>query len=188
MQNWKKEVFSIPNLLSMFRLLLIPVYTTLFLQAQDRTDYWIAAGILALSSFTDLIDGKIARRFNMITRVGIVLDPIADKATQCTLLICLSIRHSNLWYVFGLFVVKETFMLIMGLVNLRKRKMLDGALFSGKVCTAILFVSMIILVLFPDITPGAVDVLVCACMIALLVAFAGYINAYFGKDKKVRDL
>ena len=56
-------------------------------------DYWWAAGILAVSTLTDMVDGKIARRFHMVTNLGKILDPVADKATQCTLLVCLAVRH-----------------------------------------------------------------------------------------------
>ncbi|MCI6729324.1 MAG: CDP-alcohol phosphatidyltransferase family protein [Clostridiales bacterium] len=188
MHNWKKEIFTIPNLLSLFRLLLIPVYTTLFLRAEGTRDYWIAAGVLALSTLTDMVDGKIARKFNMVTRLGIVLDPIADKATQFTLLICLACRHPVLWYLLGLFLVKESFMLVMGLVNLHRRKMLGGALMSGKICTTVLFVSMIILVLFPDISQGVVNLLVALCVVVMLISLADYMVAYFGKQKKVQDI
>ena len=122
MHNWKKEIFSIPNILSLFRLLLIPVYTVLFLRAENPSDYWLAAGVLAVSTLTDMVDGKIARRFHMITNLGKILDPVADKATQCTLLVCLAVRHPVLWYVLALFVAKEGFMLVMGIVNLRRKK------------------------------------------------------------------
>ncbi len=188
MQNWKKEITSIPNLLSIFRLLLIPVYTVLFLKAEKAADYWVAGGILAVSCFTDLIDGKIARKFNMITRLGIALDPFADKMTQFTILLCLALRNVLLWIVLGLFFVKESFMLTMGIINYRKGKMLDGALMSGKVSTAVLFVSMILMVLIPDMPEKAVIALVCVCCLVLLVAFGDYIKAYFGKETKVRDL
>ena len=82
MRNWKKEILSIPNILSLFRLLLIPVYTVLFLRAERPVDYWWAAGILAVSTLTDMVDGKIARRFHMVTNLGKILDPVADKATS----------------------------------------------------------------------------------------------------------
>ena len=65
-KDWKKELFTIPNLLSLFRLALIPVYVIIYLNASDYRDYFIAAAILAVSCLTDLIDGKIARHFNMI--------------------------------------------------------------------------------------------------------------------------
>ena len=106
-KDWKKDLFTIPNLLSLFRLVLIPVYVVIYLNAQDDTDHYIAAGILAVSCLTDAIDGKIARHFNMISTVGKILDPIADKATQFTLIVCLAIRNPVLWILVCLFFIKE---------------------------------------------------------------------------------
>ena len=85
-KNWKKDIFTIPNMLSVFRLLLIPVYVAIYLNAQTLTDHLVAGSILAVSCLTDMIDGKIARHFNMISTTGKVLDPLADKLTQFTLL------------------------------------------------------------------------------------------------------
>lgn len=79
-------------------------------------------------------------------------------------------------------------MLVMGLVNLHRRKMLGGALMSGKICTTVLFVSMIILVLFPDISQGVVNLLVALCVVVMLISLADYMVAYFGKQKKVQDI
>jgi len=86
-KDWKRDIFTIPNMLSLFRLLLIPVYIVIYLNAQKPADYYLAAAILAVSCLTDLIDGKIARHFNMISTTGQILDPLADKATQLTLII-----------------------------------------------------------------------------------------------------
>lgn len=188
MHNWKKEILSIPNLLSLFRLLLIPVYTVMFMQAKELRDCWLAAGVLAVSCLTDLIDGKIARKFNMITKLGILLDPLADKATQLTLLICLTVKQPIVWTVLALFVVKESFMLIMGVINFRRGKMLAGALMSGKVCTTVLFVSMTLMVLFPQLPNGVLYSLIGLCMAVLLIAFGDYIRVYLGKDSTFRDV
>ena len=141
-KDWKKEMFTIPNLLSVFRLVLIPVYVVIYLNAQEPADYFLAAAILAVSCLTDLIDGKIARHFNMISTVGKILDPVADKATQFTLIICLALKYPILWYLVALFVVKESFQLIAGGIRLRKGRMLKGALLSGKICTTVLFLSL----------------------------------------------
>ena len=106
-KHWKKEVLTIPNLLSLFRLLLIPVYMLIYLRAQKTSDYIVAGMILAISCLTDLVDGKIARKFNMITTLGKFLDPLADKVTQFTLILCLAIRYHVLWSILTLFVTKE---------------------------------------------------------------------------------
>lgn len=187
-QDWKKEVLTIPNMLSLLRLVLIPVYVEIYLNATQPFEYFLASAILAVSCLTDMIDGKIARQFNMISTVGKILDPIADKLTQFTLTLCLSIKYPILRLVLLLFVVKESFQAIVGLIHLRRRKMLPGALPAGKICTAILFVSLIILVLLPDLSQKFVDAIAITDAAFLTYSFIRYIFAYFGKNKKVQNL
>jgi len=189
-KDWKKEVFTIPNLLSMFRLLLIPVYMVIYLNATTAAHYYISGAILAVSSLTDLVDGKIARHFNMQSTLGQLLDPIADKATQFTLTLCLAIKHNNLvlWIVMGLFVVKETFQLIAMCVFYRKGQMLSGALMSGKICTTVLFVSLIILVLMPYIPDTAVTIIAAVDGLFLLIAFADYVRTYAKQTSMIKDI
>ena len=187
-KDWKKEVFTIPNLLSLFRLALIPIYVVIYLNAEAAWEYFLAAGILAVSCLTDMVDGKIARRFGMISTVGKVLDTVADKATQFTLTLCLSLRYPVLRPVLGLFVIKESFQLIAGIVALRNGKMLPGALLPGKICTTVLFVSLILLVLFPGLPHAAVTAVAVVDAVFMMVSFVSYILAYFGKNSKVEDL
>ncbi len=187
-KNWKKEIFSIPNLLSFFRLALIPVYAYIYLNATQMHQYVLAGTIMAVSCLTDMIDGKIARHFNMITTVGKILDPIADKMTQFTLTLCLSLEYPVLMPVLALFVVKEAFQLIAGIFFLRKGRMLPGALMTGKVCTTVLFISLIALVLFPEMNPAVVNVIALTDGVFLAISFVSYVLAYFGKNQKVQDL
>ena len=186
--NWKKEVFTIPNFLSLFRLLLIPVYVYLYLTAETTTDYVAAGSVLALSCLTDLVDGKIARKFNMISRLGIILDPVADKATQAALLLCLSLKYPVLYPVLWLLLIKESFQVIAGIVAFLNGKMLPGALFIGKICTTVLFVSLIFMVLFPDIPDAMVYTIALVDGCFLAASFVGYVFAYLGKNKKIQDL
>lgn len=185
--SWKKEILTIPNLLSLFRLVLIPVYMRIYLRADTQSDYVLAAAILAISCLTDLLDGKIARKFNMISTVGKILDPIADKTTQFTLIFCLALKQPVLWMLITLFLVKECFQLVAGLVNLRRRKILSGALYSGKVCTTVLFVGLIVLVLFPGLSAGYVDIIAAICAVFLIVAFADYVKVYQGNSPMLQD-
>lgn len=187
-KDWKKDIFTIPNLLSLFRLLLIPVYVAIYLNAEDASDYALAAGVLTVSCLTDLIDGKIARHFNMITSLGKVLDPIADKATQFTLILCLTMRYKVLQYVMGLFILKESFQLIAGGLRLRKKKMLKGALISGKICTTVLFISLILMVMLPGLSIQVVNTIAIIDTVFLLAAFVEYIAAYFFMDSKFQSL
>lgn len=187
-KNWKKDIFTIPNLLSLFRLLLIPVYACVYLTATENDQYILAGSILAVSCLTDMIDGKIARRYNMITTLGKILDPLADKLTQLTLTVCLSLKYAVLYPVLGLFVIKELFQLALGLVFLHRGKMLPGALMAGKVCTTVLFVSLIVLVLLPDIVPAAVSVIAAVDALFLTISFVSYALAYFGRNVQVQDI
>lgn len=189
-KDWKKDIFTIPNLLSLFRLVLIPVYVAIYLRAKEAADYYLAAGILAVSCLTDLIDGKIARHFNMITSLGKFLDPLADKATQFTLILCLALKADNtlLWCLIGLFVLKESFQLIAGGIRLRKGIMLKGALLSGKICTTVLFVSLIIMVMLPELPKRTVDIIAIIDGVFMLIAFVHYALAYFCMDSKFETL
>ena len=187
-QDWKKEIFTIPNLLSLFRLALIPVYVVIYLNSEDTSHYYLSAAILAVSCLTDLIDGKIARHFNMISKVGIILDPLADKATQFTLIVCLALRYPVLLFLVGLFVVKEGFQLVAGGFALKKGMMLDGALLAGKICTTVLFVSLILLVMVPTMDYSVVCIITAVDAAFMIISFICYILAYFGKNKKIHDI
>ena len=188
MNNWKKEFLTIPNMLSLFRLTLIPVYIFIYLTADGPSDHFIAAAILAVSCLTDLLDGKIARHFDMVSTVGKILDPVADKLTQFTLMVCLSIKHPTLRTVLILFVIKESFQSIAGLIHLRRGRMLSGALIAGKICTAVLFVSLILLVLIPEPSSRLVTSIAWIDMIFLIYSFICYILAYACKDTRIQDL
>ncbi len=188
LNNWKKEVFTIPNILSLFRLILIPVYVTIYLNAKVAADYMLAGTILAVSCLTDMIDGKIARHFNMISTVGKILDPLADKLTQFSLIICLTRNHTVLWFLVSLFVVKESFQLIAGAVNFRKGKMLKGALISGKICTTILFISLIVMVLFPHLSSNVIIAITVIDSVFMLISFIDYASAYKSKEYKFQKI
>ncbi len=187
-KNWKKDILTIPNLLSLFRLLLIPVYVVIYLNAEDWSGHLIAAGVLAVSCLTDMIDGKIARHFNMISNVGKILDPLADKATQLTLILCLAVKYPVLWSLVALFVVKEGFQVIAGFLTLRKGRMLTGALMTGKVCTTILFVSLILMVMVPSIEKTYIHLITLVNFIAMLVAFLDYARTYFTHSPMIQEL
>ncbi len=187
-KDWKKDVFTIPNFLSLFRLALIPVYMFLYWNAADYRQLYIAGGILVVSCLTDAIDGRIARQYNMISTLGKILDPLADKITQFTLTLCLSLKYPRLIPVLILFIMKEIFQLTVGILQLRKGKMLSGALPAGKICTAILFVSLISLVLFPALPDTVISGIAVLDTIFLLISFISYILAYFGANPKIENL
>lgn len=188
MENWRKDILNIPNLLSLFRLALIPIYVYIYLNASESREYWLAGGILAISCMTDMVDGKIARKFNMITPLGKLLDPIADKFTQLVLSICLSLRYPVMRPVLILFLAKEFFQFFAALINYRRGKALDGALMAGKICTTVLFTSFTVLVFIPNMNLRIVECIALSDCICLLIAFVRYIFAFCGKHSQVHDI
>ncbi len=187
-KDWKKDLFTIPNLLSLFRLVLIPVYIVIYLNAKSVEDYYIAAGILAVSCLTDLIDGKIARHFNMISNTGRILDPLADKATQFTLIICLTVQRPILLILVALFVVKEGFQLVAGFLILRQGKILSGALLSGKIATTVLFISLILMVMLPELDDLWIYILTGLNCLCMLISFIGYARIYYTHSPMIQEL
>ena len=161
-----------------FRILLIPLFSWMYCTADSTGDYYAAAVVVGVSGLTDMFDGKIARRFHMITELGKFIDPLADKLTQAALLICLAIRYPLMRAVLVLFVIKEGFMAVMGALLLPRGKKLDGAMWFGKVCTAVLYAVLFLLLLLPGIGTTAANVLIGICGAFLLFSFLMYIPVF----------
>ncbi len=176
--NSRKDLFTIPNLMGYFRIILIPIFMAVYIGADSRADYIAAAAILGISGLTDCFDGKVARHFNMITEWGKVLDPVADKLTQAAVFISLSFRYPTMRYLVILFVVKEMFMGVMGAVMLKKGSMMDGARWYGKLCTAVLYGAMFMLLLVVDLSYFAAGLIISICIIMNVFSFACYIVYY----------
>ena len=120
------DIKSIPNILSIIRILLIPVFMVRYMNASSELDYQIVAVIVLLSGVTDLVDGFIARKFNQITELGKLLDPVADKLTQLAIIICLVTRYDWMKYLLILFVVKELSLALLGLYFMNKKDIEAG--------------------------------------------------------------
>ncbi len=89
----KDQVLTIPNLLSVIRLALIPLIVWLYIGKQE---YSAAVAVILISGATDIIDGFIARKFNMVSDLGKILDPVADKLTLATVILCLTVKYPRI--------------------------------------------------------------------------------------------
>lgn len=147
---------TVPNLLSLIRILLIPVFGVLFYQGHIG---W-AVIILVLSGLTDFFDGKIARRFNQISELGKMLDPIADKLTQITIAVVIFLEFNKSqnptmqWFkwVFLFFLFKELLMVIIGAIMLACGLRPVAAEIYGKVATFVFYAVMVLVIAFgPEI-------------------------------------
>ena len=164
-----RNILTIPNLLSLLRLFMIPQLMWLYLQKQDYVQTVI---LLAISGATDALDGIIARKFNMISEFGKAFDPVADKLTQIAMLFCLVSRFRWMLLPLCLMIAKELVAAILGFLVIRKTGRVEGAVWHGKATTVSLYGMMIIHLIWFHI-PGVVSgILIGACTaLALLSAF-----------------
>ena len=189
MKDLFKGCLTVPNLISVIRIILIPFFAFYFMQGE----FVIAVIILALSGLSDCVDGKIARRFNQISALGKLLDPLADKLTQITLAVILFLTFNKaedtmlkaFSWVFLVFIAKEFVMVLGSLIMLSIGLRPGAAEIYGKVATLAFYVVMIFIIGFgPEV--GAfrnlftipnplMMILVVISAILTMVAFFSYI-------------
>ena len=198
MKDLFKGCWTIPNLLSVIRILLIPVFAVLFY----KQEYGWAILTLVLSGLSDFFDGKIARKFNQISALGKMLDPVADKLTQVTLAVLLFMSFNKAQdetlkafsWVFLVFIVKEVVMVLGGAVMLACGIRPGAAEIYGKVATFAFYAIMILVIAFgPEVgvfrtvftLPNILMmILVIISAILTLVAFASYLPGTFRQFKE----
>lgn len=169
--NPENRILTLPNLLSLFRICLIPLCVWLYCVKQDNI---LATLVLLLSGLTDVVDGFIARRFHMVSNVGKILDPIADKLTQGIMLICLVVRYHLILLPLCLMVVKEAVTSIGGLLAIRKSKAVYCAKWHGKLATVLLYLTLFVHILFSQVPSTVSMVLILACSAAILLSLVLY--------------
>lgn len=165
--NKTRKIFTVPNLLSLFRLLLIPVIVWL---CRDQGAYGWTLAVLILSGITDVADGFIARKWNLVSDLGKVLDPVADKLTQIATLWCLLGRFPYLWLPLAVLVVKEVFTGIMSLRAVKKSGQVLGADWHGKLCTVLLYATIGLHILWGGIPELFSKLLMMLCMAVMLLS------------------
>ena len=167
----REQIFTIPNFMSFFRVVLLPfIVWTYWKGAFD-----VAVGLLLLSALTDALDGVIARRFNMVSDLGKMLDPLCDKLTQAAILICLTARYRYIWLVFALLAVKELTMFFLGAAAIRHSGKVHSAQWYGKLCTVVLETAMAVLIVFLRIPERVVIALLLVCCAAMIFSLTMYI-------------
>lgn len=187
--EWKMNV---PNAMSLFRIVLIPVFAVLYLMGDKEPSliYW-AVGSLVLSGITDTLDGLVARKFNQITDLGKLLDPLADKLTQLTVVICLTVRnykeYSAIIYLLVICLVKELCQVLGGLFLINRGVKIRGARWYGKVSTFVFYGVMALLVLWKQM-PGWLTVsLISLVAVMMLFAFFNYMRIFFSIKKTMPE-
>ncbi len=169
--NTQNKILTIPNMLSFFRLCLIPVIMWLYC-VEDN--YLWAGIVLIVSGITDTVDGFVARHFHMTSDLGKVLDPVADKLTQAAMLFCLLTRFPLMILPLGIMVLKEFFMGVTGLMVIQKTGKVFGADWHGKVTTWLLYAMMILHVFWYNIPAALSRILIAACVVMMLISLVLY--------------
>ncbi len=178
--------FGIPNILSCIRMVMIPLFVWRYLTAASEGAYVLAAGILVLSGLTDMLDGYIARKYNMITPVGRLLDPLADKLTQAAVCIVLTVRIPSLFFILIVFVVKEVVMLLAGYKLYKTVQLEDipGSKWFGKLYTLFFYGVMVVIIGSPRLSVEAVAWILMVLGIFMVFAFVMYIPEFYKVRKK----
>lgn len=175
----KKEILTIPNILSFLRLMLAVLFLGITQRGGMEENKDILAAILIISGISDFLDGKIARKFNMTSEMGKIIDPIADKVTQAVLLLCLFSRYSFTKWIFVLLVIKEGCMAVVGTRTVLQSQKNEGAKWYGKVNTAVFYVVMAAFIMFRNISGKFADILLGCCGGCMLLAFIMYIRQFY---------
>ncbi|MDO5555698.1 MAG: CDP-alcohol phosphatidyltransferase family protein [Clostridia bacterium] len=128
----------VPNILTIVRFLLIPII--IIFAIQDK--YIETIIVLTISGFTDILDGYIARRFNFISDFGKLMDPLADKATQITILGVLSIQKIIPLWIIIIVLVKE-FLMVSGASFLYGKELVVSSKWYGKLATVLFYVAIV---------------------------------------------
>lgn len=165
--KYKKGILTIPNVLSFFRLCLIPVIVWLYVVRKDSL--WTTV-MLVLSGVTDIVDGIIARKFHMISDFGKAFDPVADKLTQIVVLFCLVTQFPWMLLPLILLVIKELFAMVCNLIIIKKTGDVHGAVWHGKVTTALLYSTMAIHLIWLRIPAAISFILIGACTAMILLS------------------
>lgn len=170
--RYKKKIITIPNLLSFFRVCLIPLLVWLYFKGS----LW-ALAVFLLSGITDIVDGYIARKFDMISDFGKAFDAISDKLTQMAILLCLVINNWVLIFPLAVLVVKEILAATLNMIALKKTGDVMGAVWHGKVTTILIYFTMLSHIVWIDIPTTLSNVMAIVCVAAMLFSAVLYTKA-----------
>ena len=178
----------IPNILTTLRLFMVPLfaYTLVVL----KKPFW-ALFIFLLAGLTDVVDGIIARKFNMITKIGKVYDPLADKLMQITAVICLAyvgiIPSWIIWFI----LLKEGTMIIGGIFLYCNNVVIQSDWY-GRGATVMFYAIIVLIIVFPQMSAAVKNVLLVLLMLSLLLAAFGYLSkllkAFGEREKEKKQL
>ena len=176
----KFEKRNIPNYLTILRLILVPIIFALILLEY----YWAAFAFFVIANITDVLDGKIARKYNLITDWGKLMDPLADKITQISTISALIIKGIIPFWILAILTLKELIMISVAFVLYKRKVVTVHSMWYGKVATILFFVAIVLSLLSKGI-PELSVITIYAFYIAIgMTLFAGIM---YGKNIVCKD-
>ena len=173
MSIFKKS--GIPNILTLFRILLVPVFIYLF---HISKEHGLAVAVFLLAGLTDVLDGFLARHYNWTSNIGKILDPFADKCMQVSALICLGQSGFVSWWIVSVLVFKELVLFIGALFALKKERVYVQSNWYGKAGTVAFYIVATALVLIKDMSDALRMALGICLILFMLFALIMYVDNY----------
>ena len=166
---------SIPNILSIFRILLVGAFIYAFyFDYPNNLQY--ALIVFLSAGLSDVIDGFLARKFNWITNLGKILDPLADKLMQCTVLVCMLTKKLIPAWLVVPFICKEFLMLLGGLLIIKKRRFVVVSNIYGKMTVVLFYAAVVLCIIARDYLAQHPLFLYTICVLMLAAAISALIN------------
>lgn len=178
----------IPNLITSIRFLLLPVYVLVFYSSMENSLLYSIL-IFLLAGITDVLDGYIAREYDLITKLGTVLDPLADKLTQLTVLITFTSKQYIPIWAITIIGIKEVLMIIGGLILFYGKN--DAVIPSdkyGKFATLLFYITIFVIAFNSQKMDSIANtILITATVIVTMVAFVNYLIEFTRLNKKIKN-
>lgn len=163
---------NIPNVLTIIRFFLIPVFCIVYFSPVDN-HFIISIVIFLISGITDILDGYIARKYDMVTKWGTLLDPLADKLMLITVLFSLSRTGVIPIWIFSLILAKEGLMILGGILLLKKQTVV-AARYYGKAATLFFYLSIGVMMFNRSIG----TIIMYGAILLAFFAFFNYLKSY----------
>lgn len=166
-------MLNLPNLISLLRFVLAPVFLVIFWSPYPNRMAF-GMGILALAGITDMLDGYLARKLNMVTATGKMLDPLADKAVVISVLISLYLIGKIPFWLVALIMIKESMIVIGSLYLLLNNRAGVNVSISGKASTVTIYAAFFV----AAFSLSSSTIMVAIAGIVSIAALIGYVNAF----------
>ena len=166
---------NLPNKLTILRIIMIPFFVVFLLaDITGSADKWIALVIFCVASLTDMLDGKIARKQNLVTNFGKFMDPLADKLLVCSALICLiELNALPAWMV--IIIISREFIISGFRLIASDNGVVIAASYWGKFKTTFQMVSVVLLILDIPVLAFVTTICVWIALVLTIVSLVDYI-------------